>query len=170
MADDIDTTARALLACICDKLTDVERPACACFATIGPPVVGLCCTCDTDTYSGTTTTGDLTIHVERLYDADPATLDQTPRVHPCRRGFTVADFSIVLTRCYPMVDEQGQMPDTDAQDEAATTMHLDLADVYAALTCGCNDYPTIIREIAVDSMPEAGCSALAARVTVEVKV
>lgn len=163
MAKSIDTSARELLQCVCQRLTDQERPACACFATVGPPVIALCCECEEDT------SGELTIHLERLYDADPETLAQvTTRVHPCRRSVTAADLTIILTRCYPMVDENGEMPESAEQDSAATLLHNDVSDVYAALICGCSDIRLVVQEVAVDSMPEAGCAVLAARVSVEV--
>jgi hypothetical protein len=151
MATDSDTTARAILECVCE-------------ATVGPPVVALCCECDTNT------TGDLTIHFERLYDADPSTLEQVSRVHPCRNSTMVADFSLVLTRCYPMLDEQGNMPDSDTQDIAATDMHADIQTVFKALTCGCVESSFILGEIAVDAMPDSGCMVLAVRVSTEVSM
>lgn len=172
MADDIDTTARNLLDCVCDRLAikneEINRPVCKCYATIGPPIVVLCCECEVED-SEQKATGEATIHFERLYDADPTTLEQVSRVHPCKRSTTVADFTIVVTRCYPMINEAGEMPDSEDQDAAATDMHSDISDVFAALTCGCNGYPLIVQEIAVDSMPEAGCAVLSARISVEVK-
>lgn len=170
MADSIDVTARALLACICTRLEQDQRPVCSCFATVGPPVVALCCECEKQTPGAEfTPTGDATIHFERIYDADPSTLEQVTRIHPCKRSTTVADFSIVVTRCYPTLNEDGEMPDHEDQDEAATEMHADVSAVFAALTCGCNGAALIVREIAVDAMPEAGCAILAARVSVEVR-
>lgn len=166
MATDLDTTAQQLLACVCEALAaeDVDRPVCSCYKTIGPPVIGLCCECS----SGTT--GEATIHVEQVYDCDSETLEQVTRVHPCRRGTTAADMTIVVTRCYPTIDEQGQMPDTDDQDVAATSMHDDIGVVFKALTCGCADIRLTVRNIAVDAPPDAGCAVLVARVTAEVKL
>lgn len=164
MADDIDTTARLLISCVCDALEEAQRPACQCYATVGPPVVALCCECSTDT------SGDLTVHFERLYDADPATLEQVSRIHSCRQSTMVADFSIILTRCFPMLSETGEMPDADAQDVAALDMHTDVGTVFRALTCGFVETPLIVREIAVDSMPDAGCMVLAARVSTVVSL
>lgn len=169
MADSIDVTARTLLACVCTRLEEDERPTCGCFATVGPPVVALCCECEKQTPGAEfTPTGEATINFVRMYDADPQTLQQVPRIHPCKRSVVVADFSIVLTRCYPMVNSDGEMPDADDQDAAATLMHADIQSVFAALTCSCNDYHLIVGEVAVDSMPEAGCAVLAVRLSVEV--
>lgn len=176
VADNIDTTARAILACVCEALANNEaesdedkNPVCACYATIGPPIVGgNCCECDIED-SDVKGVGEATIHFERLYDADPNTFEQVPRIHPCKRGFTVADFSINVTRCYPMFNEDGSTPDIEDQDGAATDMHADVQTVYKALTCGCTDYSLVVQEVAVGAMPEAGCSVLGARITVEVK-
>ncbi len=171
MASDLDTTARALLGCVCDALETAERPVCACYATVGPPVVGMCCSCGTDGYSGeSSTTGEATIHVEQIYDADPNTLTQVARIHPCSRSTTAVDLTIIVTRCYPTLDESGNMPPTDDQDEAALAMHDDLDTVWKALTCGCSDVRLTIRNLSVDAMPDAGCAVLAARVTAEVRI
>lgn len=164
MAETIDTTARLLLDCVCEALEATGRPACSCFATVGPPVVALCCECSTDT------SGDLTVHFERLYPADPSTLEQVSRVNKCNPGTMAADFSLVLTRCFPVLSETGEMPDSDEQDAAATDMHEDIGTVFRALTCQCLDTAVIVREIAVDSMPDSGCMVLAARVTTEVSM
>lgn len=164
MTLDLNDTTRELLACLCEALDTAERPSCACYATIGPPVVGLCCECETGA------TGETTVHVEQVYDADPETLQQVTRIHPCRRSTTAADITLVVTRCYPMLDEQGNMPSEDVQNAAATSMHDDLAVVWKALTCGCSDVRLTVRNISVDAMPDAGCSILAARVTAEVRL
>lgn len=164
MADSLDLTARTLLACVGEALEDAQRPVCASYATVGPPVIGPmnCCEC------GGGQTGEATINFERLYDANPETLQQVTPVHPCKRTVTVADFSIVLTRCYPRIDESGQMPSPDEVDEASALLHEDVRDIYAALTCTCSGYRLIVQEVAVNAMPEAGCSVIASRVSVEV--
>jgi hypothetical protein len=79
---------------------------------------------------------------------------------------TAADFTIVVTRCYPTVDEQGNMPDLDTTTEFTTDLHTDLGLVWNALKC-CGS-PIVFRESAVDSDPDGGCSAFAVRVTVPV--
>lgn len=163
MSLDLDGTARKLLSCICDALADAERPVCSCYATIGPPVIGAnCCECEKGS------TGEATVHFEQMYDADPSSLQQVNRIHPCRQSTLAADLTVVVTRCYPTLDESGQFPDTHVVDEVTGEMHADVSTVYQALVC-CVETRMLIRSVAVDSMPEAGCSALAARVTVEVK-
>lgn len=122
----------------------------------------MCCECP----SGAT--GDATVHFRSLYPAERDTLQPARIFSTCKRpGFLAADFTIVVTRCYPTIDESGNMPDPTEQDDAATLMHADVATVFKALRC-CTDMRMIIRSIDVDAMPEAGCAALAARVTVEV--
>lgn len=160
---DLDTALREVLTCVCDSLADAGRPTCACYATIGPPIIGTnCCECEAGV------TGEATIHFEQMYDADPQTLQNTLRVHPCRNSVTVADATVIVTRCYPTLTEDGELPPPDEVDLAASTMHDDVCVIWKALTC-CVTSPMLIRSVAVDSMPEAGCSAIAARVSVEVR-
>lgn len=170
MADDLDTTTRALLACVCDALADEGRPTCQCYATVGDPVIGLCCSCEGDGYSADAPTGEVTVHLEQIYDVDPATLQQVTPIRPCRKTTTAADITLVVTRCYPTVDEFGNMPDPDAADAAATLLHDDVTTVWNALTCGCFDGRMIVTQVAVGAPPEGGCAVLIARVTVEVKL
>jgi hypothetical protein len=164
VADDIQTTADALLDCVCAALADIGRPTCACFNVIGDPMViqATCCECEPGT------TGELTIHLERLYDVDPTTLSPVDRVRPCKRSTVAADFAFVLTRCYPTVTEDGQLPDPEDQDAAARDLNQDAAAIWTALTCCEGVDPRIIREVAVEAAPQAGCSAVLARVTIPV--
>lgn len=172
MAADLDTTVRAILDCVCDALTEAGTPVCSCYATVGPPNAVLCCECgQDDSYSGDgTVSGEATVNVVQVYDADPNDLTQIDRIHPCNRSTTAADIALVVTRCYPMVDEDGNMPDTDAQDEAATGMHADVETVWKALTCGCFGSRLIVRNVAVNAPPQGGCALLGALVTVEVRI
>lgn len=163
MARPLGPVVDALLACACGALEDAERPACACYATIGPPVVGLCCECGDEG-----TTGELTINFEDLYPADAETLQRTNRVYPCRGGVRAADITLVLSRCFPTVDEAGQMPDPTAVQEAADELHRDADILWQAITCCAGISRLVWRGLSVDSDPEGGCSMIAARVTVEV--
>lgn len=156
--------ADALLSCVCTALEDADRPACACYATIGPPIVGPCCECE----EGSGISGDLTINFEAMYPADANTLDRVTRVYPCRTaGAVAADFTLVLTRCYPVLGEDGQLPSPEEQATAADGLHDDGDVLWRALTC-CPDVRLRWRDMAVASDPEGGCSMIGARVTVEV--
>lgn len=162
MVADIDAVARQLLDCACQFLEDAARPACQCYPTIGPPVVGPCCTCDEEGSSG-----NLTINFETMYPADANTLERVVRVFPCRRGgTTAADFTLVLTRCYPTLGDDGQLPAVEDIEEAAHDLHVDGNLLYDALTC-CPDVRVRWRDLVVDSDPEGGCSIIAARITVD---
>lgn len=172
MTADLDTTVRGLLSCVCDALTAADSPVCACYATVGSPNAVLCCECaDDDSYGGDgSVSGEATANLVQVYDADPNDLSQVNRVHPCSRSTTAADIALVVTRCYPMVNEAGEMPDTESQDLAALSMHADVETVWKALTCGCNDSRLIVRNVAVNAPPDGGCAILGALVTVEVRI
>lgn len=170
---DLDTTAREILACVCEALEEASRPVCACYSSVGPPMGVLCCSCDgedTDYYGPTTTTGSAVVYLEQVYDAAPDTLEQVTRIHPCSRSTTAADLTILVTRCYPTIGADLQPPDTDQVDEAATLMHEDVTTVWKALTCGCSGIRLRVQGVGVNAAPEGGCAALAARVTVEVRI
>lgn len=162
MAADLTTTSTTLLDCVCDALATAGRPVCSCYATIGAPIIANCCECATDT------TGEAVISFERMYEADPQTLLQVDRVRPCKGGIKVAEFNLFVSRCYPTLDEQGNLPTPEEQDEAALNLNTDVEIVWHALTCCGHDSPLRVIEIVVDSDPEGGCSALSARVAVEV--
>lgn len=175
MSDDIDTTASKLLACVVDKLRNEGRPVCDSYPTVGPPEIILCgCGCEVKDGKGQIipASGEATIHFEKTYLADPTTLQQIPQVVGCgKRGRWVADFSIVVTRCFPINDpaQTGSATiDADTYRDKSTDLHADLQDIVAALTCGCNGYMLIVQEVAVDNMPDAGCSVIGTRVSVGV--
>lgn len=164
---DVDTPARALLACVCEALEVDGRPVCTCHATVGPPVIGMCCNC-ADAGTGMTPES-ATVHFRSLFPANRDTLEPVRQFSACKKpGFLAADFTIVVTRCYPTLDESGEMPDPAEQDGAATLMHADVDTVFRALRCCADVGRLIVRSVDVDAQPEAGCAVLAARVTVEV--
>lgn len=162
MVADVGALAHTLLDCVCAVLEEAGRPACNCYATVGPPMVGPCCECE-----DTGVSGDLTINFETMYPADSRTLERVVRIYPCRAGVVAADFTVVLTRCYPTVGEDLQLPSPEEQDDAASDLHKDANLLWRALTC-CPGVRLRWRDLAVDSDPEGGCSMIAARVTVEV--
>lgn len=175
MADSIDTTAAKLLACVTDKLKNEGRPVCDSYPTVGPPEVILCgCGCEVKDGNGDIvySSGEATIHFEKTYLADPTTLQQIPLVVGCgKRGQWVADFSIVVTRCFPINNPEESRSITippDIYRDKSTDLHIDVQDIIAALTCKCNGYMLIVQEVAVDSMPDAGCSIIGVRVSVGV--
>lgn len=172
VAETIDVTADTLLACVCEALTEANMPVCDCYTTTGPPVIGpLCCECETDpdTPEGVTASGEAIVYFEQMYPAEPDTLQPVSRVGPCKRGTTAADYTVIVTHCYPTIDENGEQP--PAEDVAAATaeVHAMVKTLWKALGCGCIAARLIVRNVAVDRPPESGCSVIAARVTIEVK-
>lgn len=157
--DDLSTTMDNLVDCACAALEAIDRAACACGLTIGPPAEGPqgCCDCNDGTG------GKVSGFLERVYPADPTTFEQTTRIESCRPGAKAADISIVVVRCYPSMDNQGMMPPLDTTTPYAHNLNDDLTAVWNALAC-CGD-KIALREAAVDSDPEGGCSGFAIRVT-----
>lgn len=165
-APDLSTALQSLIDCVCAALSDAERGVCACGMTVGPPAIGPGQCCDCDCGDGCGTGGQVSGNLERVYPADGPLLQPDTRLENCRPSVTAADFTIVVTRCYPTVDEQGNMPDLETTSEFSDNLHTDLGLVWNALKC-CGS-PIVFRESAVDSDPDGGCSAFAVRVTVPV--
>lgn len=161
MAPSIEAAMQTALACVCEALIASERPVCVCYATIGDPMAAVCCECDAGKV------GEVSIRLERVYEADPITLEQITRVRPCKVGVTAADFVVTLYRCFPTLTDTGEVPDHEDQAEAATEMNLDTALLWRAISC-CAGLRVSILEIAVGEDPIGGCSELNLRFAVEV--
>lgn len=161
MAADPTTTMDDLVACVCAALESIDRPVCECGLTVGPPEPGPtgCCQCVEGGVGG-----QASAFLERLYPVDNGTtFDQVLRLENCRPGMVAADITIVVIRCYPAMDEQGNMPTLEETTLAAQELNTDMVAVWNALKC-CGENIGI-RESAVDADPEGGCSAFAIRVT-----
>lgn len=157
-AETVPVTRAALLACVVAALADIDRPVCDSGSTIGPPVIGpdSCCKCSDDS------DGRVVAYVERTYPVDGTSFEQIiPR--NCRRTAIAADIVLVVVRCFPRISETGVMPSLEATTEAADNLDEDMSAAWNAIEC-CGDNLGI-REIAVDSDPEGGCSAFGIRVT-----
>lgn len=154
---DIDGVARSVLDCVCDKFTEADRAVCACYASVGQPIIAFCCECEEGV------TGSAIVQVEQIYDVDQD-LNQIERIQKCRKGLKAMELTIWVTRCHPTIDETGNF-DIDDIDVAATEVHTDMSLLYQALQC-C-DQRLAIRRVAVDSEPQAGCSMIVGQVTVE---
>lgn len=159
MTDTVGVTMDALLACVVDSLAAIERPVCDSGTTIGPPVIGpdTCCKC-----SGGTSDGRVVGYVERTYPVNGPDFEQViPR--NCRRTAVAADIVLVVVRCFPRISDQGVMPSLEKTSEAADNLNADMAAAWNAIEC-CGENLGI-REIAVNSDPEGGCSAFGIAVT-----
>lgn len=162
MADTLTTTMDSLVDCVCQSLADIERAVCACGLTIGPPALGpFACGCEC--VSGDGVGGQVSAFLERVYPAEAATFETVTRLEDCRPGAVAADITIVVTRCYPTMDDQGNQPTLDDTSPFADELNTDLAAAWNAIKC-CG-YKIAIRESAIDADPEGGCSAFAIRVS-----
>jgi len=101
-----------------------------------------------------------------MYAADPASLLRIDQIYPCRRGAVVAEFDIELFRCFPTIDERGELPGADEQSEFAATLHQDVMDMWLAVTC-CDGLRMIPGDVTI-SDPGGGVSTITFRVAVEV--
>lgn len=161
----LDDAASYLWSAAEQGLIDAGRPVCSSRATIGPPVIGLveCCECDQDT------SGQLSTNLERAFPADGTTLEEiSGLVGTCPTLTTAADFSLVLARCYPRINDDGEMPSADETTSATGLMYADITAVVKALMC--SGQKIRLREVVIQSDPDGGCSAFTVRVTVPVKL
>lgn len=159
-------TSERLLACVGDALAADLRPVCDSYQTIGTPVILTCCDCEDQ---GEEANGELSIHFRRLFDAESSTLNEAHRVRPCKGGVTAAQFRLVLARCFPTVNEKGELPDKATQEEAALDLQRDTELMWQALAC-CTGMDLKIDDLSVDLGPRGGCSIVFADVTVQVLV
>lgn len=166
MAVSPSEAAQLLLGCVCDALSNDGRAVCKCYQTIGVPVIVRCCECDDGDFLGT---GELSIHFRRLFDADPSSLLEIQRVRPCKGGVTAAQYRLVLARCFPTINEHGELPDPADLEDAAADQHRDIELVWWALAC-CSDIDLRIDDVGIDLAPQIGCSLIYADVTVAVHV
>ena len=163
MADSIRFVSETLLGCVSGALEDDLRPVCSSYHALGTPVILQCCECDEGS------NGELSIHLQRVYDADSQTLDEVQRVRPCRGGVTAAHFRIVLARCKPIIDERGEMPSHDVITQYAEDQMRDVDLLWGSLVC-CADFPVRVDDVSVDLSEPGTCSLIYADVTVEVRV
>lgn len=167
MANTLAGVAASLLTVVSDALSDDLRPVCKAYQTHGIPVIFQCCECE-DPDLGDEANGELSIHFRRLMDADPSSLDEVRRIRPCRGGVTAAQFRLVLARCRPIINEQGEVPPPDELTEHTQDQLRDAELMWQALACsGMN---LRIDDISADLSDPGTCSVMFADITVEVSV
>ena len=162
MGSRIQEVAETALQAVAEAFTNDLRPVCDVYQTNGTPVIFTCCDCDGGS------NGELSIHLERVFDADAATLLETQRVRPCKGGVVAAQFQLVLARCYPTIDETGDVPDKDFQTEAAEDQARDVELMWQALAC--SGLMLRVDDISIDLGPRAGCAVVSADITVRVDI
>lgn len=156
-------TAQTLLTCVESALEADLRPVCKAYQTIGTPVIFTCCECDDGM------NGELSIHFRRMFDADPSTLNEVQRIRPCKGGVVAAQFRLVLARCFPTIDEKGELPSKEFLEEAADDLQRDAELMWQSLAC-CTGLDLKIDDLSVDLGPKGGCSIVFTDVTTQVIV
>lgn len=160
----IDETLKALVACVCTALEDSEAPVCICSTTVGNPMISTCCECD----SGQS--GELWGNFVRLYRGDRISGGEVQAQRPCAPANWVAQFQITLARCFPTIDESGEIPDSEDQAQAAQGIHADVAAIRRAIHCCQETEPATLEAINVQTDPTGGCSFLVATLNVPVSM
>lgn len=161
----IDDTLAALVGCVCSELADAGRPTCECGTTIGIPQIATCCECQAGV------SGELWGHLVQVYRSDMVNYGQSnvPQ-RPCAPAEWAAEFTLTLARCFPTIDEQGELPDPEERAAVARTLHADVAAIHRALHCCVDTEPVNVVNIRVDTEPTGGCSYLVATIQAPVSL
>jgi hypothetical protein len=167
VANRLNDTAEALLACVADALADDMRPVCKVYQTHGIPVILECCECD-DPDLGDEANGEISIHFRRLFDADPSSLDEVRRIRPCHGGAIAAQFRIVLARCRPILNEKGEIPPPEDLTDHTEDQLRDIELLWQALACCGMDLR--VDDVSADLSDPGMCSVTFADVTVQVQI
>ena len=158
----INDSLQRLLACTHERLVLLGRPVCVSAATVGQPVIASCCECTTGV------SGELWGGLLRLYRGDRTTGTDAQARKPCVPVTWWAQYQITLARCFPVLDEQGELPDATERSNAARDLHADAAAIQQAIHCCDLPEPAYLESINVQSDPTGGCSLLVATVRVPV--
>lgn len=160
----IDQTLHALISCVCEELEKSEAPVCVCSTTIGSPMIATCCECEADK------NGELWGNFLRLYRGDRQTGAEVQPRKPCAPANWVAQFQITLARCFPTIDENGELPSAEDQSDSARSLHADVAAFRRAIHCCQDTEPATLEAINVQTEPSGGCSFLVATLNVPVSM
>lgn len=162
----VDETLAELLACICEKFEDEGAPFCKCSSTIGVPVVAQCCECSDGV------TGELWGSLGRIYrrGTNGPGYPQTGTMKPCQQSEWVAEYNLTLARCFPTLDNLGQLPSSEDQAAAALALHADVSTLERAIRCCALPEAAYAAQIQVINDPSGGCSYLTAIVQVPVSL
>lgn len=163
MGNTLGEVSQTLLDTVTGALSNALRPVCKSYTSLGTPIILSCCDCDDEG-----TNGEVSIHVRRLFDADQNTLIEIQRVRPCRVGVTAAQYRLVLARCSPIVNSQGELPDPDEFTEAAVEQMQDIELLWQSLTS--TDMMLRVDDVSVDLGEPGMCSVVFADVTVVVSI
>jgi hypothetical protein len=123
----------------------------------------MCCECEEEGANG-----EVSVHFRRLFDADPSTLDEVRRIRPCKGGVTVAQFRIVLARCRPIIDENGEIPAPEILTDHTQDQLRDVELLWQSLACTGMDVR--IDDVSADLSDPGNCSVSFADVSVQVQI
>lgn len=159
----VDETAAALLDCVMTRFEEEEAPFCVGGVTVGMPVIQSCCDCGDGE-------GEAWIHLVRVFRVSGASLQDATPAKPCQPAQWAAEFTITLARCFPTIDETGEVPPVEDRTEAAGRFHRDAATLFRAVHCCEGVEPARITQIQAQTNPEGGCSFLASTIQVPVSL
>lgn len=166
----IDATLNALLSCVCEALEASGVPVCICSTTIGEPVSPLSmaiaeCSC------GGSSSGEAWGALQQVYPVDRQTLGQAQVARrPCAGGQWGARYIITVIRCFPSIDENGDLASPEEQAASAAELHADAAAIHRAIVCCADVEEVLVETIGVIIDPEAGTSRLTASVVAAVSL
>lgn len=161
MATTLTDTMDTLVTCVCAALEAADRPVCDCGLIVGSPEYSgfdRCCDC-ADGDGG----GEVLASLIRVYPVDGYTFNEDTRLENCRPGAVAADIGIVVVRCYPSMNEAGQIPSLEVTTPFAENLNTDMTTVWNALKC-C-DIQLAIRDSLVQTGDKGGCSAFTTTVS-----
>ena len=162
MALSIDGALNEAVNCV---YTELPVTPCTVGTTVGVPIMDTCCECETGS------NGALWGHLIDIQPGDTYTGDARTRRKPCAPVFWWATFRVTLFRCFPTIDERGEIPSAEELTETAADAHLDAAAMTRALhCCSIGGEPVILDAVTVTSDPSGGCSMLSALFKVPVDI
>jgi hypothetical protein len=139
---------------------------CKVYQTHGIPVILQCCECE-DPALGEEANGEISIHFRRLFDADRDTVEEVRRLRPCRGGTTAAQFRIVLARCRPILDQNGEIPTPEELTEHTFDQLRDVELLWYALANSGEEIR--IDDVSADLSDPGTCSVIFADLSVRVE-
>ena len=108
------------------------------------------------------------LHVRHLFDADSGTLEEIRRVRPCRNSTTAAQFRMVLARCRPIINSDGEIPPPDVLTDHTQDQLRDAELIWQALACWGEEIR--IDDVSADLSDPGTCSVMFVDFTVRVNV
>lgn len=152
----VRASLEAALACIVEEL---DPKPCEIGVTVGTPLVSSCCECD-DGQSG-----ELWANMTRIFPGAVNTGNDRSRGKPCAPVWWFVQFQVRLFRCFPTLDESGNLPEVAEFSDAADGLHKDATSLVRALhCCKTTGEAFIVENVTMESDPSGGCAFVTATV------